>query len=83
MADKEITSTILKLIDEKTTRRGATRIQVVKWGTYPPSLEKREFWVDENDGDKEKPGKAKGFNAEDFQKLLQNKDEIQQLLSEK
>jgi hypothetical protein len=77
MADREITCDVLKVYSEK-KGRNTVRIQVVKWGKYPPVLEKREFWYDDQDA--EKTGKAKGFNREDFQLLMDNAQEIQNLL---
>ncbi len=77
MADREITCQVLKVFSEK-QGRNTVRLQAVKWGKYPPVLEKREYWYD--DSDQEKAGKAKGFNREDFQVIIDNAQEIQNLL---
>lgn len=75
---EKIESTILKVFDEKQTRNGHIRIQVIQWGKYSPQLEKREYYFDK-DGN-EKTGKAKGFNFEDMELIANNIEEIQKLL---
>ena len=76
--DKKIESKVLKVYNEKDSRGGKVRLQVVQWGKYSPTLEKREYYADA-DG-KEKFGKAKGFNSDDFSIILDNADEIEKLL---
>ena len=75
---KEITVDVLKVLSEKNTSRGTTRLRIVKYNNGSPQLEKREFWMD--DEDQEKPGKAKGLTLEDFELLLESSEEIQRLL---
>ena len=53
-------------------------LRVVQWGKFNAVLEKRERYID--DEGVEKNGKLKGFNSEDFQKILEKKDEIMKLL---
>lgn len=81
MDEKKINCEVIKVLDEKITRRGKTRIQIVSWNNYDPVLEKKEFWED-NDGN-EKMGKAKGFNNEDMAIISDNLDEIEKLLDKK
>lgn len=78
MAD-EVKCDVLKVLKEMNTRRGKTRLQIVSWGNRSPVLEKREFWYD--DADNEKTGKAKGFNAEDFQLIIEQLGEVKKLLA--
>lgn len=78
MADKKITCEVLLLLDEKDSRGNKVRLQVVRWNKYSAVLEKREFW-DNKDGE-EKTGKAKGFNIEDFDIIMENAEKIQKLL---
>ena len=81
--EKKIELNVLKTFDEAITRRGKTRIQVVRWGNYSPVLEKRDFWVDEKDEEnpgREKPGKLKGLNIDDVELIEQNLEEIKSLL---
>lgn len=80
MVSKEINCAILKVYIEEEGRNGPVRTQIVKWGKYPPVLEKREYW--KNDLEEEKTGKAKGFNAKDFQIILSNANEIKELLAQ-
>ena len=78
--DKEIKCEVLKVVHETETRRGGKmRIQVVKWNKGAPTLEKREYWYD--DEDNERPAKAKGFNQDDFHNLLVAQEEIDKLLT--
>ena len=80
-AEKKIESTVLKVFNEKKTGRGVTLLRIVKWGKWPPALEKREFWMDkEEEPPKEKTGKAKGFKLEDVEIIAANIDEIRTLL---
>jgi hypothetical protein len=81
MADREIICTVLKLLSEKQARNGTVRVQVVQWGKYSPTLEKREYYTDANG--EQKTGKAKGFNGEDVQLILDNAEEIKTLLQKK
>lgn len=53
-------------------------LRIVQWGKYSPVIEKREKYFD--DEGVEKNGKLKGLNYEDFQKILERKDEIMKLL---
>jgi len=78
MADKEIVCTVVKLYDEKETRNGKLRIQIVRWGKYKPVLEKREYWTDQEGV--EKTGKAKGLNLDDIKIIKDNLIEITYLL---
>lgn len=79
MSDKQkIECTVIKVLDEKETRRGITRIQVVRWGTYSPQLEKREYYTDAEG--QEKMGKAKGFNFDDFSLIVDKAEEIDKLM---
>ena len=79
MEKKEIKVTVLKVLSEKTTSRGTNRMRIVQYNESKPQLEKREFWV--NEEDQEMPGKAKGITAEDFEVLMQNAEEIKKLLT--
>ena len=76
MADKQIVCDVLKVFDEKKGRI-ITRIQVIRWGAYSPVLEKRDYYLKDEE---ERTGKVKGLNNEDFQILIDNADEIQDLL---
>lgn len=78
MKDEKLECKILKVFDEKKTKRGPLRLQVVQWGKYPPVLEKREYWFDVND--EEKTGKSKGMKTEDVEIILKNAEEIKNLL---
>jgi len=77
MAEKKIEFEVLKVFDEK-QGRNTTRIQVIRWGKYSPTLEKREYYKTADD--EERTGKAKGFNHEDFKILMDNAEEIHNLL---
>jgi hypothetical protein len=76
--EKKIDCTVLKVFDEKKTGRGLARLRIVKWGKWPPVLEKREFWFDEDE--QEKTGKAKGLKLEDIDIIFAHADEIKTLL---
>jgi hypothetical protein len=85
MPDEKFKCTVLKVFNEMETRRGKTRLQVIKWGNYKPSFEKREYWNDENDEKepgKEKPGKLKGLSLEDLDLIEENIVEIRKLLGD-
>ena len=77
---KKIESTVLKILSEKKTGRGTTRLRVVKWGKWPASVEKRDFWIDEEDDNTEKMGKAKGLKLDDIEVIVTNVEEIRKLL---
>lgn len=74
---KKFTCDVLLALDEKIGRGNIIRLQVVRWNKYSPVLEKREYYVKDDD---EKTGKAKGFNHEDFELILENAEKIQRLL---
>lgn len=75
---REIRCDVLTVLDEAITRRGKTRIQVVSWNGHSPTLEKREYWEDQ-DGE-EKTGKAKGFNIDDLGIIKDKLDDIEKLM---
>ena len=77
MADKKFICDVLLPLDEKIGRGNIIRLQVVRWNKYSPVLEKREYYKKDEE---EKTGKAKGFNFEDFQIIVDNIDKIQKLL---
>lgn len=77
MTEKKFLCDVLKVFDEKEGRGNIIRLQVVRWNKYSPVLEKREYYVKD---DEEKTGKAKGFNFEDFEIIQKNSEEIQKLL---
>lgn len=76
--NREITCDVVKVLNETKVRGDVVRLQVVRWNSGKPLLEKRAYWYD--DGDQEHPGKAKGLTAEDFDIILQNADEIRTIL---
>jgi len=78
----KITFEVLKVFNEIESRNGLQRLQIIKWGKYKPSLEKREYYDDGNVDNigKEKTGKLKGLKLEDIQIILDNLDEIKKLL---
>jgi hypothetical protein len=77
---KEITCKVLKVIDTAELRSGnKVYLRIVSWNDKSPMLEKRECWTDE-DGN-EKMGKAKGFTAEDLNKIIENLDEIEKIMN--
>ena len=78
MAEKKFTCNILLALDEQIGRGNVIRLQVVRWNEYSPVLEKREYY--KNKDNEEKTGKAKGFNYEDFEIILENAEKIQKLL---
>ena len=78
MAEKKFTCEVLLALNEQISRGNMVRLQVVRWNKYAPVLEKREFYTSK-DGE-EKTGKAKGFNHEDLQLIVDNLDKIQKLL---
>lgn len=75
---KEVKCEVIKVFDERETRRGKIRLQVIRWGTYSPVLEKREYWI--NEENEERTGKAKGLNGDDIRLLSDHFDEIEKLL---
>ena len=80
--DKEITCDDVKVLNEVQMKNGEKiRLQIVKWTKRPATIEKRKFWYDEDDGNKEKPGKSKGLNLEDFHTLIANAQEIEKLMT--
>jgi len=78
MAEKKFTCEVLLALNEQISRGNMVRLQVVRWNKYAPVLEKREYY-NSKDGE-EKTGKAKGFNHEDLQLIVDNLDKIQKLL---
>jgi hypothetical protein len=76
---KEITMSVLKTFSEKAFRGTIVRLQVVKWNDNKPVLEKREFYLDGDGG--EKTGKAKGLTKEDVEIILAHKGEILTLMA--
>lgn len=75
---KQIVCTVLKLLNEVENSRGKARLQIVQWNNSAPSLEKREYYTDEND--EEKAGKAKGLNADDLRLIFENREEIEKIM---
>lgn len=78
MAEKKFTCEVLLALDEQNSRGNIVKLQVVRWNKYSPVLEKREYY-NSKDGE-EKTGKAKGFNIEDFDIIIENSEKIQKLL---
>ena len=78
MANREVKFERVKLLSEKKIRGNTVRLQVVKWNDRP-TLEKREYFI--GDDNTEKNGKAKGLNLEDLELVLSQADEIKQLLT--
>ena len=76
MADKVKFELLLK-VKETDVGKGKDIIQVVKWGSGKATLEKRGYYTKD---DELLPGKAKGFNAEDFKSIHENKKEIYKVL---
>lgn len=56
------------------------RLRVVRWGKFQAVIEKRLFRYDKQLFDYV-PGRTLGINLEDFQNLLQKKDQIIEILS--
>ena len=79
MAEKKFTCDVLLVLDEKIGRGAIIKLQVVRWNKYSPVLEKREYYQ-KDDEKKLITGKAKGFNYEDFQIIVDNMDKIQKIL---
>lgn len=75
---KEIVCNVLKVINEVENNRGIIRLQVVQWNNFAPTLEKREYYYDDNS--EEKAGKAKGLTLDDINLILDNADEIKELM---
>lgn len=59
--------------------KSKTVIQVVRWGKNAPTLEKRNYFMKD---DEWLCGKACGFTRKDFKRCLKHKDEILELLTE-
>lgn len=79
MMNREVTCTVKKVFYEKMVRGNKVRLQVVQWNNGAPTVEKREYWIDK--AGIEKTGKAKGLNAEDFDILFQNPNELTALIA--
>jgi len=80
MARKEIKENEIlqvKVYEQSTNYR--TTIRVVQWNSYPPQLEKRQQTRSEEGW---KNLKAKGFDKEDFEIVLKNKEKILKALDE-
>ena len=67
------------LVDVQGEGPGRCEIRVVSWNDYPPVLEKRQIIIDRTTN-KERSGKNKGFNREDFILLLEKQEDIQAAL---
>lgn len=71
---KEIKEEVLGILHTAEAAGKKYVIRVVCWGKGKPSLEKREQYEAEDGSTKN--GKAKGFNKDDFELLLEKQDEI-------
>jgi hypothetical protein len=75
---REIKETVVKVLSEQEIdANNKTIIRIVRWNSGRPQLEKRKFYQSENTW---KPGKAAGFNIDDFLVLKDSLEEIENLL---
>jgi len=75
---KKFEFTVLKVFKtQRLDKKNRVDLRVVVWPRSKPMLEKRKIWETEEE---ERMGKAKGFDADDFQFILEHRDEIQPLL---
>ena len=70
---------IIELSRTETPKGNPVVLRVVSWNNGSPKLEKRSFWMDA-EGEL-RTGKNVGITAEDFQLLLEKKDEVLEALS--
>ena len=77
---REIKENVIFEVDRKENSKGnPVIIRVVQWNNGTPKLEKRSFWTNENG--ELKMGKNLGLTSDDFNLLLQKKDEVISALS--
>lgn len=75
---REIKETVVKIFHEQEIDEDNKNIiRIVRWNNGRPQLEKRKFYRADNEW---KPGKAAGFNVDDFDLLDKNREEIGKLL---
>ena len=75
---REIKETVVKVLNEQEIdANNKTILRIVRWNNGRPQLEKRKFYLSEAAW---KPGKAAGFNIDDFTLVKDNLDEIEGLL---
>ena len=67
----------LLLIAEREVSNNKEVLQIVRWGKGKPTLEKRGYFLKD---DEWFTAKAKGFNAEDFKMIMENKERIEDTL---
>lgn len=79
---KIVEDVILKLQKDELENGNVSIIRVVSWNKSKPKLEKRMFYRDKQT-DELKPGKAVGFDEEDWQLLISKQIEIDEALSKK
>ncbi|MFH1415595.1 MAG: hypothetical protein ABIH89_05870 [Elusimicrobiota bacterium] len=70
---------ILELSRVENAKGNPVVLRIVSWNEGEAKIEKRSFWRNEND--ELRIGKNMGLNADDFQILLDKKDEIMSILS--
>ncbi len=66
--DREVTFESLQILSTNTVRGGTVKLQLVRWNNGRPTVEKRE-WYQDDDGN-EKCGKAKGLNLDDLEVII-------------
>lgn len=77
---REIKETVVKVLHEQEIDGNNKNIlRIVRWNNGRPQLEKRKFYKSEEAW---KPGKAAGFNVDDFMMIKENQEEIEKLLRE-
>jgi hypothetical protein len=77
---REIKETVVKVFNEQEMDAdNKSIIRIVRWNNGRPQLEKRKFYRSDEAW---KPGKAAGFNVDDFTLLKDNIEEIDKLLHE-
>lgn len=75
---REIKETVVKVLNEQEIdANNKTILRIVRWNNGRPQLEKRKFYLSEEVW---KPGKAAGFNIDDFTLVKENIEEIEKLL---
>jgi hypothetical protein len=79
---KRLECKVLKVYYEKKNAYNDThRLQIVQYGDYSPTLEAREYYVDEEG--KERWGRSKGLTIHELLLVVENLDEIVEMMKMK
>ena len=75
----EIKVQVLEVLWTDGSGPGHHEVRIVRWNNGPAILEKRQFFMDRESGGV-KPGKSKGLNLQDVERICENRERVCRLL---